>query len=50
MKFFPSRTVVLSLGPLSITWYALLIITGALIAYLFSKQRMINKFFRTVIT
>lgn len=43
MKFFPSRTVVLSLGPLSITWYALLIITGALIAYLFSKQRMIKR-------
>lgn len=40
MAFFPSRTIVLALGPFTITWYATFIITGALIAYGLSKLRM----------
>ena len=40
MKFFPSRTIVVSLGSFTITWYALLILCGACLAYGISKYRM----------
>lgn len=43
MALFPSRTIFLQLGPLNITWYAVCIMTGALIAYLFSKKRMSDR-------
>lgn len=33
MKLFPSREIFLSIGNLEIRWYAVLIITGALLAY-----------------
>lgn len=40
MKFFPSRTVMVSIGPLTVTWYAFLILLGACLAYGISKKRM----------
>lgn len=40
MKFFPSRTTFLSIGKLTIQWYAVLILTGAIIAYLFAKKNL----------
>lgn len=40
IEFFPSRKIFLALGNLTITWYALLIMTGALIAYSLSKRNM----------
>ncbi|MBR0385685.1 MAG: prolipoprotein diacylglyceryl transferase [Erysipelotrichaceae bacterium] len=33
MEFFPSREVILTIGNLEIRWYAVLIISGALLAY-----------------
>ena len=33
MQFFPSREVIVSIGNIEIRWYAVLIITGALVAY-----------------
>lgn len=43
MKFFPTRSIILQLGPLTITWYAALIVTGALIALYISKRRMTKR-------
>lgn len=40
MSFFPSRKVFLQIGNFDIRWYAVLILTGALIAYLFMKKDM----------
>ena len=40
MSLFPSRTILLQLGPLTITWYAFFIITGALLALYLSKQNL----------
>ena len=40
MKFFPERTIFLSIGNISIRWYAILILTGALIAYYFAKKNI----------
>ena len=40
MKFFPSRAVFLEIGIFSIRWYAVLILTGALIAYYFAKKNL----------
>ena len=40
MEFFPSRTVMVSIGPLTVTWYAFLILLGACLAYGISKKRM----------
>lgn len=40
MSFFPSRTVFLSIGNIQIRWYAVLIITGAFIAFYFSKKNL----------
>ena len=55
MSFFPSRTVFLQIGSISIRWYAVLILTGAFIAYYFSKKNLkeyrnidINDFFDNV--
>ena len=43
MKFFPNRVVFLEIGYFSIRWYAILILTGALVAYYFAK-RNINRY------
>lgn len=55
MKFFPTRTTFLQIGSLSIQWYAVLILTGALIAYIFAKRNLkeyrnidVNDFFDDV--
>ncbi len=40
MEFFPQRTVFLRIGTLSIRWYAVLIMTGAFLAYLFAKNNL----------
>ncbi len=36
MEFMPSRQIFLEIGPVNITWYALLIISGAILAYILS--------------
>ena len=55
MHFFPSRTTFLSIGSLTIQWYAILIVTGAFLAYYFAKRNLkqyrnidVNDFFDTV--
>lgn len=40
MSFFPNPKTFLSIGPISIQWYAVIIISGALIAYSFCKHNM----------
>ncbi len=40
MKFFPSRTTFLSIGNLTIQWYAILIVSGAFLAYYFAKKNL----------
>lgn len=40
MELFPNSRVILSLGGLHITWYAVLILTGAVIAYLLAQKSM----------
>lgn len=40
MSFFPNRTTFLSIGSLNIQWYAVLILTGAFIAYFFGKRNL----------
>ena len=40
MHFFPSRTIAIEIFGISITWYAICIITGALIAYTISTHRV----------
>ena len=40
MKFFPSRTTFLSIGSVSIQWYAILIVSGAFLAYFFAKKNL----------
>lgn len=42
MQFMPNSRIFLSFGSLQITWYAVLILTGAILAYLLS-QHMIKK-------
>lgn len=37
MEFFPDSKVILSIGSLTITWYAICILTGALLAYLWGQ-------------
>ena len=36
MEFFPSMAVFLKIGPVEIRWYAVCILTGALLAYYLS--------------
>lgn len=38
MQFFPDGKTVLTIGPFSIRWYAVLILTGAFVAYLLSRR------------
>ncbi|MCI5773143.1 MAG: prolipoprotein diacylglyceryl transferase, partial [Erysipelotrichaceae bacterium] len=38
MEFFPNPKTFLAIGPLSIQWYAVLIIIGISVAYVFSKK------------
>jgi len=40
MKFFPDRFIFLQLGQVEIRWYAVCILTGALIAYFFLNRNM----------
>lgn len=40
MKFFPTRTTFLSIGVLTIQWYALCLLTGVAVAYYFSKKNL----------
>lgn len=40
MKLFPNRTTFLSIGPLTIQWYAVLILTGAIVAFIFAKKNL----------
>ena len=40
MELFPNSRVLLSLGGLHITWYAVLILTGVVIAYLLAQRSM----------
>lgn len=40
MKFFPDRFTIFSCGLLSIRWYAVLILTGAIVAYFFAKKNL----------
>lgn len=40
MEFFPSRTTFVSIFGLHIQWYAVLILTGAILAYLLSKHNI----------
>lgn len=40
IKFFPSEKIFVSFGSLTITWYAVLIMTGAFLAYFISKRNM----------
>lgn len=40
IDFFPSRKIILSIGNLTVTWYAVLIMIGAFIAYEISKRNM----------
>lgn len=43
MKLFPNRTTFISFGSLTIQWYAVFIVTGALVAYYISCKRMEKK-------
>ena len=43
MKFFPSFNTFVSIGSLSIRWYAICILTGALIALMIGKKRFKDK-------
>ena len=40
MKFFPNPQTLLEIGPVSIQWYAVLIITGAFVAYYFIAKEL----------
>lgn len=40
--FFPDSKIFFQIGPFTITWYALLIMTGALIAYEISKRNLLK--------
>lgn len=40
MKFFPNPKIFVSFGSLSITWYALCILTGAFLAYMIAQRTM----------
>lgn len=43
MSFFPDPTTFLKLGPLEIKWYAVFILTGALVAYGFIRNNLKKK-------
>ena len=43
MQFFPDRATFVSFGSLSIQWYALFIISGALLAYYISSLRLAKR-------
>lgn len=42
MTFFPDSKTFLQIGSLSIAWYAILIITGAFIAYKIGQHNLIT--------
>ncbi len=55
MKFFPTRTTFLQIGSVTIQWYAILIVSGAFLAYYFAKKNLktyrnidVNDFFDNV--
>lgn len=43
MKFFPNRTTFLAIGNYTIQWYAVLIMSGALIVYYLSGRKLAKK-------
>ncbi len=43
MHLFPNRTTFLQIGPLTIQWYAICLLGGALVGYFISKYRLIKK-------
>ena len=43
MRLFPDPTTFIQIGPLEIKWYAIFILSGALIAYLFIKSNFKKK-------
>lgn len=49
MSLFPDNQTVLKLGPITITWYAVLILTGAYLAYYLSIQNFKKKHYPTII-
>ena len=40
MEFFPTREILLRIGSLEIRWYAVLIMTGALLTYFISSREV----------
>ena len=42
IEFFPNTKIFLEIGPVSITWYAVLIMTGAIIAFVISKRNLLK--------
>ncbi|QIK56427.1 prolipoprotein diacylglyceryl transferase [Erysipelothrix sp. HDW6A] len=42
MQFFPNVKTFVQLGPLEVTWYAVLIVTGAYIAYMISRRNLVK--------
>ena len=55
MKFFPSRTTFLSIGNLTIQWYAICLLTGVGVAYYFARKNLkeyrnidVNDFFDNI--
>ncbi len=42
MSFFPTRQIFLEIGPLSITWYAVLSILGFIVAYYLSRHTLLK--------
>ena len=43
MKFFEDFSTFVSIGPLTIKWYAIMILTGAAIAYYIGEKRFVKK-------
>ena len=40
MRLFPTSKIILSIGSLHVTWYAVLILSGAMIAYFLSLRTL----------
>ena len=50
MEFFPSMAVFLKIGPVEIRWYAVCILTGALLAYYLScREAKKDKYERAIL-
>lgn len=49
MRFFPDTKTFIQIGPVSIAWYAVLILSGAFLAYWISIQNFKKKHYPTII-